>query len=170
MAGLTAIAAYSALALSAVGAGVSAYGAYQQGKSQEAIANYNAALERNRAIQAQQDAKAAAAAQRREKDILTKRQRALYAKAGVTNEGTPLEVMIDTAQQMELEALEIERGGDIMASQHRSQAVIDTYSGKAAKRGAMYSAGATLLQGAGSIAGSFALARHNGIIGSKPTE
>lgn len=156
--------AIASLAVAVAGAGVSAYGQVQQGKSQEAIAKYNAAIENNRAIQSQQDANAAAASQRRQADALQKRQRALYAKSGVTGEGTPLSVMIDSAQEMELMALDIERGGDIAATQHRSQAAIDKFSGRAARQGSIYGAGATLLQGAGSIGSSYAEFKQAGTI------
>jgi len=153
------------LAMSAAAAGISAYSSYEQGKSRDRLAKYNAAVEQNRAIQAQLDARSAASAKRREAEKLEKRQRALYAKAGVTTEGTPLEVMIDTATDMELEALEIERSGTTLAEQHLTQAEIDKFTGAAAKRAGTMGAGATLLQGAGQMASSYSSFKHTGAIG-----
>jgi len=156
----------TAVAITAVGTGLSAYGAYEQGKQAEKMAEYNAAVERNNALQAQMEAQVAAKAKRKEAEAMNKRQRALYAKAGVVaGEGTPLEVLAETAMDMELEALEIERFGKVTAQKHRDQAAIDIYSGKAAKRAGTLNAGATLLSGLGSMAEMGAMAKMN----TKPT-
>jgi len=142
----------TAVVITGVSAGIGAYSAYEQGKQAEKMAEYNAAVEHNNALQAQMEAQVAAKTKRKEAEAMNKRQRALYAKAGVVNEGTPLEVLAETAMDMELEALEIERFGKVTAQKHRDQAAIDIYSGKSAKRAGTLNAGETLLSGLGSMA------------------
>lgn len=146
--------AYIAAATSAVGAGVSAYGQYQQGKSQEKLANYNAQVQEANAANRERDGRAMANAQRRQNEKLKARQRTVSAKSGVTGAGSPLAVAAQQAGEMEMQALDIERNAANAALADRQQATLDRAGGKAAKRGALWAAGATILQGAGDAAGS----------------
>lgn len=108
-----------------IGAGISAYSSYQQGKQEDRMAQYNAAVQRNNAklneqmayrqadaqknIYNQQQqaiaqeqaanfaqAKEAIRRQEMEKESLMAKQRAAYAGAGVVMEGTPLAMLADT--------------------------------------------------------------------------
>lgn len=129
--GIEAGIAIAGLAVSAIGAGVSAYGSYEQGQQEQQMANYNAAIQRNNAqvnsyiqqqqVSAQQNLysyqeqsiqqqQAANMAQAREqiareseqKAQLQAHQRAAYAGAGVVLEGTPLAVLSDTEKKYQL--------------------------------------------------------------------
>jgi len=116
------------------GTGMTLVSQYQETQAQVAAARYNAAVAR---MQAEQYARAGAFAQeeyrrageyrekqlretgrleeyrlRRRKKALLGKQRALYAKAGVLIEGSPLEVMADTASQFEF---------DIALSRYRTE-------------------------------------------------
>lgn len=153
------------LVASAVGTGVSAYSSYQQGKAQQRLNNYNAAVNDQAALDRQRDARIAANAQRAQAQRLMARQRSLWAKAGVVGStGTPLLVQAEQAGELELAALETERTGNVQAGQLRQQAVLDRMAGKAARTAGNLNAAATILQGAGSMATTAAYGKYNGII------
>ena len=145
------------LALVAImaGTGATAYGQYQQGKSQEKLAKYNAQVQEANAANKARDGRAMANAQRRKNEQLKARQRTLSAKSGVTGAGSPLAVAAQQAGEMEMQALDIERNAANAALADRQQATMDRASGKAAKRGALWAAGGTILSGVGSSASSF---------------
>ena len=134
---------------------------------QSQAADYNAKVARQNAIYAeqagQQQRQIAAENERRQRlrtEKLLGAQRAGYGKAGVTMEGSPLEVMGETATQGELDALNIRYGGEVgaynanvQASRYRSQASFyDFESGRTMATG-MIGAGTTLLTGVAKAAG-----------------
>lgn len=143
--GYAAAAAYAGIALSA-------YGAIQEGQSQSAWASYNAKLAERDAKIAEQNAKYAAGQKRRQTQRLLSRQRALYGKAGVTMEGSPLMVAQDTAAEGEMDALMIERGYKLEAQRYRAEKGLSRARGAAAKRQGYYKAGTTLLTSASTLA------------------
>ena len=69
--------------------------------------------------------------------------------------GSPLEVLADNAQQLELSALETERTGNIQAGELRQQAVFDRFQSKSVRRGANYSSAGTILGTASSAVGAY---------------
>ena len=141
------------IAATAVGTGVSAYSQYQAGKSQEALAKYNAAVSDQAALDAARDGRAAANVQRAQNARLQARQRALYAAAGVNiDTASPLMVRAQQAGELEMAALEQELQANSQAARLRSQAVLDRMQGTAARRAGTLGAAATVLQGAGQIA------------------
>lgn len=146
-------AAYAALAASLVGAGVSAYSSYQSGKSQQAIADYNA---KTQEIQAQ-DARARggfeANQKRREVAAALGQQQTQLAANGVeTASGTSLNLASDTAWAGELDAKTIEVNALRAAYGYEQEAVGSRLQGKAAMRNARGSAYGSLLSGIGQIA------------------
>lgn len=148
------------------GAGIAAAGSYQQGRAQEAMAKYNQAMAQREAQRfqvesqaAERDARIAASAQRRQAEKFKGSQRAAYAASGVTFEGSPLLVMQATAANLELEALETERRGQIQAGLLREQGYTRAaeselmgFRGRSAKRAGIYQAGSSLLSGISSAA------------------
>ena len=122
--------------------------AIQAGRSQKKMADYNAAVSERDALAAEQKAEYDIAAHRRRTRKMLGKQRALYGKAGVTFEGSPLLVMEETAAEAELDALAIRYSGDIAASRHRSVADIERIRGKQARKAGYIKAGTTLLTGA----------------------
>ena len=156
-----------------VGAGVSAYGMYQSGKSQEAMAsanarsteamnNYNQKVAENEAIAKEQQSHAESLQMRKDKERLQASQRAGYSKSGaIMTEGTPLLVMAEQAGMMELDILNAQRNRALEASAIRSGARLSDfsskskaemmrYSGSQAAKAATIGAGGTLLSGVGS--------------------
>lgn len=138
---------------SAAGAGVSAYGSYQQGKAQRRMAEYNAKVAEANAKVAERDGREIANAQRRRNERILASQRASSAKSGVTGVGTSLIVAADQTMQLELDALETERQGEIQGYNLRQQAKLDRAGGNAAYKAGLWSAGGTLLSGAADVAG-----------------
>lgn len=146
-----AIAANTAIAASLIGAGVSAYSSYQSGKSQQAIAEYNA---KTQEIQAQ-DARARggfeANEKRREVAATIGQQQTQLAANGVeTASGTALNLASDTAWAGELDAKTIEVNALRAAYGYEQEAVGSRLQGKAAMRNARGSAYGSLLSGIGS--------------------
>ena len=138
-------------------AGYSAYAQNQAGKAQERLSNYNAALAEQEASTRERDSRMQANAQRVQNERLLARQRALYAKAGVSmSTGTPLMVQAEQAAELERGAVDIERTGSVEAGRYRQQAALDRMSGKAARQGANMQAVGTLLQGAASATSQYA--------------
>jgi len=133
--------------LMAAGTAVSAVSAIQAGRSQEKMAEYNAAVSERDALAARQKAGFDEAAHRRRTRKFLGKQRALYGKSGVTFEGSPLLVMEETAAEAELDALAIRYGGEIEAGRHLSLAELERARGKQAKRAGYLGAGTSLLTG-----------------------
>jgi hypothetical protein len=144
---------FIALAATAIGGVTQAIGQIQQGRWQRQIAEQNAKREEAEAMARQQEAMAKAKAQRGENERRIERMRSKYLKGGVAMEGTPLEVLAESAGDLELQALEIERYGEVASKRHLQQAGIDRMGGEAAWTGAKWGAGATLLSTAGDMAG-----------------
>lgn len=149
---ILAIAAISTVAA----AGYTAYSVNQQGKAQQALMNYNARVAEQEAADQQRDAAIRADQQREANRRFIAKGRAIQAKQGVIgSSGSPLAVLADNAAQLELGALETQRGGSIEAMKLRQQAIYDRLSGSAARSGSRMQATGTLLSGAASAAGSY---------------
>lgn len=143
----------AAYAVKVIAAGSAVYGAVQQGQNQFAWANYNAEMAKRDASIAKQNAEYAAGQKRKETRRLLGRQRALYGKAGVTMEGSPLIVAQETAAEGEMDALMIERGYAIEAQRYEAEGRLSRAQGAAAKRAGYVGAGTTLLTSAGKYGG-----------------
>ncbi|MCF7811450.1 hypothetical protein K9N50_10735 [bacterium] len=137
------------MVLSAVGTVASVQSQMQQGKEQNKWNQYNAAVAERDAEAARQSAEYEAALKRREGEKLLSRQRALYGKAGVTFKGSPLMLMEETAADIEMDALMIERTGKLTASRYGEEATLSRMKGTSAQKAGYYGAGTTLLTGAG---------------------
>lgn len=199
MAAVTAL-AIGAMAMSAVGTGVAVYGQRQQAKTAKAAgeynarvdeanavataqtADYNAKLAENEALNAEMEGSENIRRKRLENARYSATQRARFAKAGVTDEGSPLLVMAETNKLLEMDAQEINREAQIRAKQlraqaketrrtgdwqstmYKSQAGFSRAYGAASARAANIGAAATLIQGAGNTMGMAAGFKSKGII------
>jgi hypothetical protein len=140
-----------------IGSAVSAYGAYSQSQAQAAAARYNAKLDENQAINAQNQAQVEME-RRRE---LYKRQKgtqlALMGGSGIElGEGSPLLLEADSAEQAALDLARVRYEGQIKSTSYQSEANIQRFSARTATRQGYVSAGASLLSGAGSAASGYA--------------
>lgn len=138
------IAAAAAVAASAV----AAYSSVQAGQAQNKMAKYNAQVAEQQA-KAQRDAAAYQADRAREQAAKNRSaQRVAAAASGVTPEGSPLELLGDTAAMDEMNALVIKYNGEVGASQSESRATLDRMQGRQAVTSSYLSAGSSLLSGA----------------------
>jgi len=137
------IAAAAAVASAVVGT----VGAISTGISQGRAARYNAQVAENNAQAARQAAAFEADAERRRQIRLFGAQRAAYGKAGVTMEGTPLDVVGDTAAEAELDLLAIRYQGELGYNRGQSEASLQRYAGRSARMSSYYDAGSSILKG-----------------------
>jgi hypothetical protein len=139
-------------ATAAVGAGVSAMSAMQQGKSAQNLANYNAQIAQNDAIAARQKAEFDATAQERQARLFAGSQRASMASTG--GELLDMGDVIDmSAEEAELENLAIRYGGEMGYRAGQQRATVSRFEGSVAKQRAAGQAASSLLTGASSAAG-----------------
>jgi hypothetical protein len=103
-----------------------------QGKQQQDIANRNAQLADQKAEAERVAAAAEALKFETQGEALKSRQRALFAKSGVELRGSPLSVIVDTAQNLEADRLSILREGIIRSKTSKAQADIFRAEGSAA--------------------------------------
>ena len=129
-----------------------------QGRTQEKIAQRNADIALKQAEEEKQAAAAQAIAQERRGRALIGEQRAKFAKSGVELRGSPLSVLVETAEELEADRLSILRTGSIAAGRNiaragifRAQGSAAKARGTAAKRASVLSAVGTGLSTAASV-------------------
>jgi hypothetical protein len=125
----------------------SVVGAISQGRQEKNAAEYNAAVARNNAIAARQQAAANAEAQGREARRRIGSARAGYGASGVALEGSPLDIIEQSALEAELDRQNILYAGDLKASGFESTATLEESRGKSAMTGSIFKAGSSLLTG-----------------------
>lgn len=156
---------YAALAITAIGTGVSIYGQQQAKESQEKAAAYNSQLAASEARNKEAETAEAIARQRR-KD---KSQRAaLLAKLStggtLTTSGTPLLIMQENAGNQELAIADALRASSIQAASIRAQGQMGLWESSQASKAADLSSIGTGLSGLGSITGSYSKSLKSGAI------
>jgi Xaa-Pro aminopeptidase len=144
-------------AVSAVGAIQQGMAAQAQGKAAQDAANYNAILKQQQsALELQQAGAREEQARRASRQVLGQ-QRAALAQAGVGLGGSALDIMEQSADRAELDALTMRYEGDLRSKGLLAAAEGARYEGRVARaagenamKGAYLSAGASLLSAAGS--------------------
>ena len=137
-------------ALTLAGAGMSAIGTLQAADARGKAADYEARISEEQAAQTQAAATEQARMVRKSGRAITGTQAALYSAAGVqSGTGTPLEIMANTAKEVELDALKTVYAGNVEAANLRRQAVLTRYGARIARREATTSAIGSLLSGGG---------------------
>jgi hypothetical protein len=143
-----------------IGAGLSAYSTYQSGQNAKKVADYNAEINAQNAADARAKALSDANERMQEARVLKGKQKLAYAAAGVdTDSGTPLDTMMQTAKDAEMDAANIIKGGELTSRNYLSQAELVRYQGRATAQGATIGAGATILQGVGNAYGGYQKSR-----------
>jgi hypothetical protein len=132
-------------ALSAIGTGLSIYGQLQQGRQQQQFHNYNAAVNRQKAELTKQAGELSVARLRREKRRFGAKQQAAFAKAGVRLTGSPLQVLADSAAELELDIMIEDYNTRIAILSAQSSADLDVIRGQQARTASFIGAGSTLL-------------------------
>lgn len=153
------------VAIAVAGIGISAFAVIEQGRAAEEQGDFQAKIAERNAEQAQRDAEAQrqaaaelAVQKEREGRALKGRQRALIGKSGVELRGSPLSVLVETAQDIEADRLTILKEGAIAASTEefragiiRAEGSAAKERGRAAKRGAILSAVGQTASGIASV-------------------
>lgn len=137
------------------GTALKAYGEYKQYTDQSNAAKFNSLLSEQGAQLEEQSNQLNLFRIRREAKKTYGTQRALYARAGVSSAGSPLEVMADTAANYELDAQVTNYNSKVQQNRLLSQAQQDRQLSKSLRRQAIISPFTTIL----SSAGQFALPR-----------
>lgn len=132
-----------------VAAATSAYAAHQSAEAKKDVANYNAAVEKNNATMAAQQAEFDAQQIRDRNRKLLAAQRAAFAASGVdAGGGSALDVYSDTAYRGELEALAAIYTGKTSATAHTAQARLDRFRADDAETAGYIGVGSSLLESA----------------------
>ena len=130
-------------------AGVTAYASYESGKQQDKVAEANARMAEYQAKQAKQAAEVRATQYAREAKRRMSSMRAGFSVSGVaTTEGTPLLVLMESAEESAKDELRIRRGGEQTAWGLLQEANIQRLKGQSAAQQGALGAGASLLGGA----------------------
>lgn len=148
--------AYAAIAASLAGAGVSAYSASQQAKAQEEMGVRNAQVQQSAADNEALAATESAKRQREENKRRLASIRGMQAKAGVNiGQGSTLDVLGESAAELELQALDLFRQSHAKQQQLTGQAGMSLWEGQQASSAANTQAIGTLLGGVSSTGGMY---------------
>ena len=135
------------------GAGVAAYSSYESGRQQDKVAESNARMAEYQAKQAKQAAEVKATQYAKEAKRRMASIRAGFSSSGVsTTEGTPLLVLMESAEEAAKDELRIRRGGEQAAWGLLQEANIQRLKGQSAAQQGALAAGASLLGGAARVA------------------
>lgn len=142
-----------ALGLSALGTGISAYSAYQQGQSAKRAADSNAALLDENAANIERQSRDEASGFLEQGGDLLSQQRAGYAKAGLrVDQGVAKDVSAKTMENILKDYNRIIEQGRLQAGQERRKADISRQTGQDQATAGWLNMGATLLTGMGDLA------------------
>ena len=144
-----AVVAVAGITVSAVGQIEAGKAAEKQGKFQEQIAIRNAEQAQREAEGKRQAAAEAAIQKERQGRALRGKQRAMFAKSGVELRGSPLSVLVETAQDIEADRLTILREGAIAGATDEYRAGIMRAEGSAAKKRGQAAKRASVLSAVG---------------------
>lgn len=137
------------------GATISAYGAMQQGKAQAEAATYNARLSDQQAQMSLDQAGAEAATQRRRAEQQQGSLIAAYGAAGVTPEGSPLDVLRMSQENASLDEQNILYHGRVKATGYGNEATLNRRGAKMATEAGYFGAASSLLTGFGRAGSSY---------------
>lgn len=124
---------------------MSAMGAMQQAKQQAKMAEYNAQVSRQEAQAIQRKAEYDIYAQRKKAIALRSTQQALYSKAGVLLQGSPLDVINDSWANMEIDTMLTDYNAKVAMTQKEAEARLSEYEARQMRATGMFKAGTTLL-------------------------
>ena len=146
--------AVTAISLAVVSTGLSVYGQMEAAATAKKVGKYNAKVAENQALQTEMDAAENIRRQRIANRKAMSMQIGKFAKAGVViNEGTPLELLSESAATLELEVQDYNRNARVQGQNLRAQGAMSIYTGKQQAQAYQIGAASTLLSGASSVAG-----------------
>lgn len=145
------------MAMGLIGGLVSAMGSLASGAAQANAANAQAAAYDRQAAAERQQAAFNADRQQEKSIKLLSTQRASFLAAGVSLQGSPLDVIADTTRETELDVSAIKYNGEIKAQNFEMQAQAFRAKADAAQTGAAFGALSPLIKGfsGGDFGGDF---------------
>ena len=156
--------AIASIAASLAGAGISAYGSYQQGKAQEEMGKYNA---KNAELAAASEADTAAQnsiRMRQQSQRQLSAIRARMASGGVRQDtGSSLDVLGEASSSLELQALDMFRESRAKQTAYQNQAGMEIWQGNQAMSAAKIAAGSSLIKGVGQAGSNAVGFRQSGV-------
>lgn len=133
-----------------IGGGVmSAAGSIQKGQAAKQAADYNAAVDNQRAAEEIDQANAQTQDYIRKGSDAVESANAMRGATGVTSEGSPLLVNEDTVRQVALGAARTLQGGQLRAGRLEDDAMLQKMKGENAVTGSYLDAGSSLLTSVG---------------------
>lgn len=134
--------------IAAVGTAISAVSAISGGMAARDSAKYNAQVAENNAIASRQQAAANAEQQQRQARLQIGQMEANYSASGVSLEGSPLEILEQSARNSEMDRLNIIYGGELRASGYGNEASLNRSRASNAMTTGYLKAGSALMSGA----------------------
>ena len=144
----------ASMAITAIGAVMTAQGQKKEAKAKADARNYNAQLQRNEATAARQVGEATAEQQERMARRRMATIRANVGGTGVQLEGSSLAVLLDSSRQEKLDELNIKYNAERQGQAFDAQAALSASNAINTKAAGKLAATTTLLKGAASIAGT----------------
>jgi hypothetical protein len=147
--------AITAVVITVISTAVSMTAQYQQAQTQQKWSDYNAKVQQQQANEVLRQSEQEASRKRAEGERLIARQHVLYAKAGLDLSGTPEELMIGTAEEVEQDAQLIIHKGEMGYDQGMESSILSKGQGEMEANAGMAKAGETLLSGLGKAYGQY---------------
>ena len=145
----------SAMILTGLATGLSAYGQLQQGKYQSQVARNNAIVQNRMAEDAIERGQREEARHRMKVGLIKGQQRAQIGASGREFSGSAIDILNDTTVMGELDAFTIRDNAEREAYGFRVGATNSLAQGKLDRMRGNYGAGGTLLTGASKVAGQY---------------
>jgi hypothetical protein len=136
-----------AMALTLVGAVVSAAGAISQGNAQAAAANYNAKVAERNKVATLEQTYTEVENQRSKNRKMIGEMRSAYGANGLEMAGTPLDVISDTVAEQEYDVQKQKYVGRMKAMGFSEQAALSRMEAKSAKKAGYIGAASSLIGG-----------------------
>lgn len=141
----------AAIAVAVVAAAAGAYSAYAQGQAQAAAARYNARVAENNATNSRNAAAVEAQVRGEHYRRQMASQRAAIGASGIApDEGSPLLVQMDSAEQASLDLARVRYAGEVRASNYGAEQNLQKYYAKQYVQAGYVGAGTALLGGVSS--------------------
>lgn len=118
------------IGMTLLGSMMSAQGAKQSGRAQQQAAEYNARIAENNATVSRQQAAADATLMAREARQRQGMIAAGYASAGVTPEGSPIDVLAQSAAEAQLDIETTKYKGEVRAIGYQNEANLQRFAGR----------------------------------------
>lgn len=153
MAMLAAIPAWVGTAASLAGAALATVGAISQGKQASDAAKYNAKIAEQNALAARQQGAAQQEQQRKMAEKKMGSMAAAYSASGVSYEGSPLDVLAESAGNAELDYQTIKYNTELKAMGYSNTSELENTRGKNATTSGYLNVASSMLKGASSLSG-----------------